>query len=389
MTPPGNSVGYRISLYADGLAEPLRRFVQRVWPKSDSVQTIAEYDRSVRDFAHENVQTSPIFLFLKDEEVIGHIATAPVQLHSPSGTRAAHWVVGFFVLPEHRNGPIGPLLIKKVNDTLDLTLTLHVEEAPLNIFKGLGWKHSGIVPQFVYLQNAYSFFKNIRIDQLSFLQRHDSFLPNRIASAVTQPPSLFLVALCASTALTLWSLATLIRRPGRGSGSVVEEKTFDHGYDLLWQKVAPRYDTLVVRDRAYLEIRYARRMKNYRLLAYRQNGELLGYCILKMKQFSNDVRMGSMRVATIVDCLFDPLDMRALQSLLSSAIRLCKQEACDALFCTASYAPLQKLLALNGFIRIPGNLNFAYFDKNHNLRPDLSLGSWHLMRGDSDADGNL
>jgi Acetyltransferase (GNAT) family len=375
-----NPTNYSVCLYHSGLAPALERFVQRVWPKDSSTRFQASASEP---------PSSPIFLFLKGPEVIGHIATVPVWLHSPSGNHMAYWVVGFMVLPEYRNGPIGPLLIKKVNETLDCALTLHVEDAPLKIFKGLGWKHAGVIPQYVLVCDTYAFLKNIRLGQVPRLRDRNGTGSTLLSAMLARPPVRLVVAFLASIALKVFSLAAAILKPARGSGTVTEESGFDESYNLLWEKVARKYDALVVRNRSYLEFRYGTRMRNYRLLAYREKGELLGYCIVKMKQFTDDPRMGRMRVGTIVDCLFDPADLRGLQSLLTDAMRLCKREAVETIFCTASYAPLRRLLRVNGFIEIPGNLNFAYLDKMKSVQPDISLDSWHLMRGDSDADANF
>jgi hypothetical protein len=38
---------------------------------------------------------------------------------------------------------------------------------------------------------------------------------------------------------------------------------------------------------------------------------------------------------------------------------------------------------------LPGNLNFAYRDRLNTLSTEVPLDSWHLMRGDSDADANF
>lgn len=376
---------YNACLYHDGLAEPLQRFIQRAWPKDAATQS----GPNPLLASKPDNQRSPTFLFLKGEEVIGHIATLPIQLSCQSQLYEAYWVVGFIVLPEYRNGPIGPLLIKKVNETLDLALTLHVEEAPLRIFKGLGWKHTGMIPQFVYLLNPYAFLKNIRIGQLSFLHQKIAVRLDWLEFIVSQPLARFFLALCSSVVLKTFTLSMTLRRPRPGSGEVVEETGFETAYDALWERVGSKFAALVVRDRAYLEARYGKRMKNYRILAYRRHNQLLGYCIVKVKQFYDDVRMGGIRVGVVVDCLFDPADLQGLQSLLGGTMRFCKKEAVDVIFCTASYLPLQELLSCNGFIKVPGNLNFAYYDKKNSIRPDLSLASWHLMRGDSDADQNF
>jgi hypothetical protein len=366
---------YEVCLYEAEHAASLEKFVRRIWPR-DTLSAAAGASPSSRN--------SPIVLFLKDGEVIGHIATVPVEFSCRSQTRSASWAVGFMVLPEHRNGPIGPLLVKKLNETLELALTLHVEEAPLRIFKGLGWRHLGVIPQYVFLPDPYVFFKNIRLAQLSFLRK------SRVAGALLSVPIVqSLVSVFYSIALNLFSVAARFWKPHRARGQIREEVVFDGSYDALWQKLGGRFPAAIVRDRAYLQNRYGRKMKDYRLLAFRFNNELLGYCIVKIKQFSDDARMGSMKVGTIVDCLFDPTDPGTLQSLLTSAAELCRKEKVAAIFCTASFAPLQRLLLLNGFMKIAGNLNFACHDEADFIPSDLPLEFWHLMRGDSDADANF
>ena len=373
--PASHASTYEVCLYQAEHAASLEKFVRRVWPQ-ETPNTAAGVSASRMN--------SPVVLFLKDEEVIGHIASLPVKLCCRSETHSAFWAVGFMVLPEHRNGPIGPLLIKKLNETLELALTLHVEEAPLRIFKGLGWRHLGVIPQYVYLLDPYAFFRNIRIGQLSFLRN------SRVAAWLMERPiAQWLVSIFYSIALSLFSVVAILCKPRRADGHIREEVAFDGAYDALWQKVGGRFPAAIVRDQAYLQSRYGRKMKGYRLLTHRCHNELLGYCIVKIKQFSDDARMGNMRVGTIVDCLFDPMDARTLQSLLAGAAQLCRKEKVAAIFCTASFGPLQRLLSLNGFIRIPGNLNFACHDKADFLPSDLPLESWHLMRGDSDADANF
>ena len=115
----------------------------------------------------------------------------------------------------------------------------------------------------------------------------------------------------------------------------------------------------------------------------------MGYCIVKTKQFSNDSRMGNMKVGTIVDCLFDPAVPAAFQALLGGVLRMCTREGVHAVLCTASHTAVRQLMLRNGFFAIPGNLNFAYHNRTNVPLQDIPLESWHLMRGDSDADQNF
>jgi len=377
-------------LYHDCHAGALSEFANRVWPADTSTNGgLDPADHAVSTQKKEESQKAPTFLFLKDEEILGHITTKSVRLLCNSRLSPANWVVGLMVLPEYRKGPVGPFLIKKVNETLELAMTLHVEDAALRIFKGVGWKHLGVIPQYVNLLHAYRLFSNVRIGQMAFLRRYSTVGSNWLERIVSHPLIRLLMALLSSLFCRSLSLGTALFRPSHGPGNVSEEEAFDVTYDALWERVGGKFDALVVRDRAYLEARYGKRMKHYRLLACRHKGDLLGYCILKIKHFDSDSRMGNTRMGTIIDCLFDPGDLRVLQALVAAAIKLFKRERVDIIFGTASHSQVQKLLSLNGFIKVPGNLNFAYHDRIDIIRKDLRLTSWHLMRGDSDADANF
>jgi hypothetical protein len=130
------------------------------------------------------------------------------------------------------------------------------------------------------------------------------------------------------------------------------------------------------------------RRGGYRLLACRRHGRLLGYAIVKLKQFDNDTRMGDIRMGTIVDCVFDPDEPDVLDGLLRSTVALCRREQVDVVFCTASLRMLGRHLRRHAFVAMRGTLNAAVHDRTRALEPHLSLESWHLMRGDSDADAN-
>ena len=58
------------------------------------------------------------------------------------------------------------------------------------------------------------------------------------------------------------------------------------------------------------------------------------------------------------------------------------------MFCAASLRALGRRLRRHGFIAMPGTLNAAFHDRTGALADNPPLESWHLMRGDSDADAN-
>src|SRR5438094_4725314 len=137
---------YTVSLYSSQHAAALYKFIDYFWPRNSSPTNGSDSPSRAHTSEPEGTENRPpTFLFLKDDEVIGHITSLPVRLSVRSATAPAHWLVGFMVLPEYRNGLVGPCLVKKVNETLDLAMSLHVEEPVLRILKGLGWYHVGVI----------------------------------------------------------------------------------------------------------------------------------------------------------------------------------------------------------------------------------------------------
>jgi hypothetical protein len=332
---------------------------------------------------------SPTFVFLKGEDIVGHVTTIPMQLSACTSTVVAHWIVGFMVLPEHRNGLVGPLLIKEVNRALECALSLHVEAPVLRILKGLKWVHKGVLPQYLRILSARGVSRNLQGSAVKALGLHSGETaaanPFRFAESIAREVG----AGCLAAGQAIWTGLTVVSRLQTVAVQVREERGFDDDFEALWQAVRGRFGACVARDQRYLQERYGGIPVPYRVFGCRQGTRLLGYCILKTKQFSNDPRMGNMKVATIVDCLFEPTVPAAFQGLLGSVLRTCAREGVHAVLCTASYIPVRQLLRRNGFFAIPGNLNFAYHNRTNVPLQAIPLESWHLMRGDSDADQNF
>jgi hypothetical protein len=361
---------YAVRLYEPELAEACERFVQRVWPRAED-----------RGPAGDN-GGPPRVLFLKDQEVIGHVATVPVRLAVADRLRDASWAVGLVVLPEHRNGPVAPLVVKKLNEAVDIGLTLHVEEAALRVFKGVGWSHLGVIPQYVRVLNARAFVR-------TFARRGDQYLAGRAGrlwgalARLSGPIAALVAAAFAGHAAT----GALRRRRAPGV-TIAREQGFDASYTELAERVKGKLGVWVFRDERHLAGRYGRRMAAYRLLAARRQGRLEGYAIVKIRQFANDPRMGDIRMATLVDCVFDPDEPAVLDTLLAAVVALGRDERADVVFCAASLRALGDRLRRHGFVAMAGTLNAAFHDRTGALADNPPLEAWHLMRGDSDADAN-
>lgn len=364
------------------MAESFDRFCRIIWPSS-------RRGTSASTVSTDRIPECPTFVFLKGAEIIGHVTTIPVHLSASNQTIAAHWIVGFMVLPEHRNGLVGPLLIKEVNRSLDYALSLHVEPPVLRILTGLKWVHKGVLPQYLRVLNAHGVAENLQVSGIQALASDLGAMTGGLRFRWIE--SLMRVVGWCSLAIgeALWVAVSSILRPRTTKADVREERTFDESYDRLWHMVGKQFEACFVRDRASLQAKFGPHGERYRILTYRRGGQLLGYCIIKTKQFANDSRMGNMKMGTIVDCLFDPAADEVLQSLLEHVLTLFAREDVHAVLCTASHRVVRRLLLANGFFSIPGNLNFAFHTRASALLQDIPLDGWHLMRGDSDADQNF
>jgi GNAT superfamily N-acetyltransferase len=361
-----------LRLYDEDVREPFDRFAHRMWPSQNDARS-TESDRS---------PSSPCIVFVKDGEVLGHLGTLPVRLSVAGRAWDAHWVVGLMVVPEYRNRPIAPLLVRKMSETVEVGLTLHVEPAAAKVFAGLQWRHVGLMPQYARLLSAAAIARVVSA-------KTRAFLPTRCA-CVWPAAAHGILAAAAGVNVAGRGLAALRRMAQwtRRPLTVAEERDFDSGYVDLGRRVQGKFAVWVRRDEQFLMTRYRARLGQYRLLACREGGTLVGYCIVKLKQFTQDPRMGDLRMGTIVDCVFDPDDSRVVGRLVRAAVALCRRESMDVVFCSASHRQLRRELRWNGFAGMRGTLRVAYHDRAGVIDTDIPFGSWHLMRGDSDADAN-
>ena len=379
-----------VCLYQDHLEDAYKKFCKTVWPKSHGTVHEAPTSSSpAPDGNSEPHRAGPIFLFLKGDNVVGHVASNPIHVSFGSVVTPAHWIVGFMVLPEYRNGLVGPLLIKEVNRVLDYALSLHVEPPVLRILTGLKWVHKGVLPQYLRILNSKELVKNIQPDGIEAANARAGIRSLLIRSRFGRAIVEWVGTIGLAIGQKLWTSCAFMARPRCTGLSVEEEKGFDDSYTDLWNSVAAQFNAAIVRDRAYLQARFGRTISRYQLLVCRRDNRLLGYCILKMKRFSGDSRMGNMKVGSIVDCLFEPASPSILQSLIDHAFRWFSREGAHVVFCTASLTAVRRILLRNGFFRIPGNLNFAYHSRVQILTEEIPLEAWHLMRGDSDTDQNF
>src|SRR5262245_55677658 len=200
------------------MAEAFGRFCRAIWPNSSNQ---APSSSAVSAERQAGQVEPPTFVFVKGDDIVGHVATIPVQLSALANTVAAHWIVGFMVLPEHRNGLVGPLLIKEVNRSLDCALSLHVERPVSRILTGLKWVHRGVLPQYLRVLDARGVSRNLQPSAVKALSQRadDAPMPRGFAESLMR--TLGGWGLAAGQAV--WVGVTYAARPGAELAEVREE----------------------------------------------------------------------------------------------------------------------------------------------------------------------
>ncbi len=134
-------------------------------------------------------------------------------------------------------------------------------------------------------------------------------------------------------ALIRWASNTLYRLRLAAGGSrgilVREVSAFDETIDTLWEVAKKSYEILLVRDRQFLNWRYAANPRHkYIIQVGEKDGTIVGYTVLKMEQDA-DVLVGR-----VVDIL--TIDNRAAEdALLRGALRWFLSRRTDYVLCCA------------------------------------------------------
>lgn len=143
----------------------------------------------------------------------------------------------------------------------------------------------------------------------------------------------------------------LLCRPRKATGTccVREVRTFDERFDALWKDVSGKSSIALIRDRAYLDWRYAHRPNvRYTILAAEREDRLLGYAVLRlMPKFG-------LHIGFIMELVVSPRERAVSRDLLRAAFDRFGAEGADIVGCLMP--PGQgdaRLLKEMGFIRVP------------------------------------
>lgn len=171
------------------------------------------------------------------------------------------------------------------------------------------------------------------------------------------------------------------KAPAISGLTVVPITGFDERFNNLWNRVSPRYQVVVLRNKDYLNWRYVGVPdKNYSVLAAQRGDAVAGYLV-----FSHE-EVDQANTATIVDVFTESDDVT--QRLIAEAVARCRQDKMDLVYSARMEGTsLATAFRRNGFLPVPFTNDIRLTGLSSS--PDiaellLNPKNWFLQIGDSD-----
>ena len=361
----------------------LAAFYRATW----SPQATADSVRCARRSAavHNPVSPGdepPSFIFIQDGKILGYLGTIPIRVWTQNRESLAHWVKGFMVLPEFRNGPIGFLLLRETLRNLNCAMALAVLPVVVGLSVQLGYTDLGRLSNFVRFLRPARLLSRLRLEEIGFpglpiWLRRSAALGQRVG-----------LATAAGVCLDVFTRSAIGLRGRHPLSFTIEVSTpGSNEMDTLWQRARQTFAASLVRDSRYLNWRYLRDNSNtYRFVAIRFKGDLRALAVIRKPRADGDPRLHGATVATLSEWIFPLDEPLAGLTALAGAEHVAGDLGADALLCSASHLIAFPLLRRRGFWKLPPNVHLLIRDSGNTCSLPNDLSDWWITRGDSNAD---
>jgi hypothetical protein len=150
-----------------------------------------------------------------------------------------------------------------------------------------------------------------------------------------------------SVGLRLWHAARALPAARAPACTCEPFERFEAWADALWERCAPEYTALAVRDARTMNVllkpgRWPAALK----LRISQDGAPIGWAAVLDTQMEDDARYGSLRVGSVVDCLAKPGDAALV---VRAAFRFLRERGVDLVVSNQAHPSWVDGFAANGF----------------------------------------
>jgi GNAT superfamily N-acetyltransferase len=305
---------------------------------------------------HTAVDDIPRWVVKNGSDVVGQLATIPVDLKVGEATTRAIWILDFIVDQNYRGQGLGKRLVLAAREWCPTMITLGINEQSTAVFRSLKWEALGGLHRYhKLLYPGYAFGEIAKVAPLRMLANL-SFAASR---------------------------ARLARRVKVANGAIRYVTTFDGAFADLWRRAAVQWPCAVKRDPDFLAWQFRRQPgKQFEVLGYYEAERLLGYVVLF---FRKPERGAVSPKAAITDLFYQPeFADKIIEGLLGAALRQTLERKAGSLVTDILDERVEAWLKRYGFWQIK---NSPQFMASASERQELIYepGNWFLTRADSDV----
>jgi hypothetical protein len=304
---------------------------------------------------------------VSEDQIVGHYAVVPMQMQVMGEMIRGTLSLDTMTHPDFQRRGILGKLAGEVYDELDrdglpITYGFPNENSVGALTRKLGWDYVCALPVFV---------KPLRADRIA-----GRFLPGRLLGTLAGP--------FARLGSRIISPPCSVPLPAEPKLRWLEQ--FDQQADELWDAVYDPAKIALTRSARFLNWRYpANPLREYRILAYEEDGHLLAFAVLRcMAQFG-------LRGGMIVELVGDPDRDDALAAVLAGVEEYFRWAGMDLAACLMHGDPRTvRALKRCGFLAAPRRafkewhfcvrLNNGSLDRDALADPER----WHVTFGDTD-----
>ena len=315
----------------------------------------------------------------------GFVTTIPTRFWNGKEYAAGHWLKGYTVLEEYRNGPIAYLLLKEMMKHIGLAASMPAPLSARQLSTALGMRDLGAVRDYIAPLRPGRILRKIDINRFEHL--------NTLRPALSLAVKVAKIAPLAHAVGALITLSlTALRLPSIVSGlqlttQLGERLPDEAALDSLWARARRAQSNCATRSGTYLRWRYERGTQaHYRFASAWRRQDMVGLAVLAHPQRPDDSRIAGLGIGSVVDLVLDPDCPGALPGVLRVARRWARSANYDALLLTASHRVLRGPLLRAGYLQMPGNIHLLLRDPGGRYGLSADLDAWMVTRGDAWGD---
>ncbi len=178
-------------------------------------------------------------------------------------------------------------------------------------------------------------------------------------------------------------LLTLIQ-PKEMNISIQKVEKFDKWANVIWEKVAPYYEWLVVRDADTINWQYNdSRVHKIRVFDTQND---IGWVLVAITNMKNNSMFGNLVTGTIVDGLCNPKDSK---KILTAAVQYLKKNGAEIIYCFWSHRSWQNSCKQLGFLKFKTTQSIYISPQMSKNLNNMAIDTMHFGRGDCDGPASI